>query len=50
MKHARDVFLDHLGVQDFWIENPKIKKPFVRPDTHRAALSDILYFIRRCRI
>lgn len=47
MKHARDVYLDHVGVWGFWMENLKIKEPFVRPDTHRAAVSDILYFIRR---
>lgn len=48
VKPARDVYLVHLGVWGFWMEHLKIKKPLVRPAICRAAVSDILYFIRRC--
>lgn len=49
MEPARDVYLDHLGVWGFWMEHQKIQDPLLRPVIGRAAVSDILYFIRRCR-
>lgn len=50
MKPARDVYLDHFGACGFWIENLNIKEPSVRPDIRRAAVFDMLFFIRRCRV
>lgn len=49
MRPVRNVYLDHLDVWGFWMEHLKIKDPLSRPDIRRAAGSDLLYFIRRCR-